>query len=673
MKVAAGTHPFRNDAWPRFRARAARRWKDFRWSWPSFLRWSFAVLVALILGAVLWLYFLDWNTMRGPVGRYVSHRLGREVRIEGNLKVDLFSWTPSLSAQGVTIANPAWAKDKLAADVGRFAMSVRLMPLFSGRLVLPNVEIDDAHVLVVRDADGNTNWDMASSTKEGWQLPPIHRFVVKDGHLRVEDAVRKVTFVGSVNSNETAGGGDRAFSLSGDGMLNRSKFSAQVFGGPLLHVDASHPYRFTADISSGATHITAAGMFPRPFHLNQVAANTTFAGPSMSELYDLTGLVLPSTPPYRISANITRDGAVYRFANLTGTVGRSDLNGEMTVLTAQTPNFLKATLSSKQLRFVDLGPLVGQKPVGAKAQAAGLRALPDAPLDVDRLRQMNADVQYDAQSITAQDFPLKDFHTHVMLDNGVLSLDPLTFDFTRGKLAGRIRIDATRAVPATDLDARLSGIHIEQFVKGAPPPVEGVLAARARLHAVGASVHQAAANADGAVTFVVPSGRVRKSFAELTGIDVLNGLGLLLSGDTSTADLRCALVRFDAKNGNLAAERFTIDTESVLIQGRGDVNLKDETMALEVQGHPKELRIGRLRAPITISGSFDNPHIGLKAGSALAQGGIATALGFLNPIAAILAFVDPGLAKDANCAALTASAAQGPAPVKAQPVRHRKR
>ncbi len=55
----------------------------------------------------------------------------------------------------------------------------------------------------------------------------------------------------------------------------------------------------------------------------------------------------------------------------------------------------------------------------------------------------------------------------------------------------------------------------------------------------------------------------------------------------------------------------------------------------------------------------------MKAGAALSQGGIAAALGFLNPFAAILAFVDPGLAKDANCAALTQTAAHGKAPVKA--------
>ena len=43
---------------------------------------------------------------------------------------------------------------------------------------------------------------------------------------------------------------------------------------------------------------------------------------------------------------------------------------------------------------------------------------------------------------------------------------------------------------------------------------------------------------------------------------------------------------------------------------------------------------------------------------------IAVALGFINPLASILAFVDPGLANDQNCMALTSQAAQGKAAVK---------
>jgi uncharacterized protein involved in outer membrane biogenesis len=192
-----------------------------------------------------------------------------------------------------------------------------------------------------------------------------------------------------------------------------------------------------------------------------------------------------------------------------------------------------------------------------------------------------------------------------------------------------------------------------------------LLSARAKLHAMGNSVRKAAANASGGVTFVVPRGAMRKAFAELTGIDVLNGLGLLLTNDKSSTGVRCAVAQFDAHDGTLTAKQFTLDTDDVLVQGQGTVNLKDETLDMSIKGSPKAFRIGRIRAPITISGTIDHPSVGLKAGAALGQGGIAAALGFLNPFAAVLAFVDPGLAKDANCAALTQTAAHGKAPVKA--------
>ncbi|HWA91316.1 MAG TPA: AsmA family protein [Rhizomicrobium sp.] len=648
--------------------------ESYRWSWPAFAEWLIGVLLLTIASAILILYFLDWNKMRGPVGRYVSYRLGREVRIEGPLKVKLFSWTPSVDAGHVVIANPGWTREPHAADIGRFQASVRLMPLFGGKTIIPYVTLDKPDIVVIRDLSGRTNWDFGSSSGKPWTIPPIRRFVVRDGHVRIDDRVRKVLFEGAVSSSEQPGAGDRAFRLTGDGRLNRNKFTADVHGGPLLNVDVNKPYRFAADIHSGTTHVTADAVLPKPFHLGRFGAKASFSGASMADLYYLTGLVFPMTPPYRLSADVTREGSVYSFKNMTGVVGQSDLHGEMTAYTGQTPTFLKAVLASKQLRFVDLGPFIGAKPVETKAAAPvalRTRALPDTPLDVGRVRQMNADVQYDAASIASKDLPLREFHMHLLLDNAVMTIDPLTFDFVTGKLSGAVKVDARGAVPVSDVDARLSNIHLEQFVGGKPPPVEGVLQARAKLHAPGASVHEAASHANGAVTLVVPSGKVRKAFAELTGIDVLNGLGLLLTNDKSDADLRCALVRFDARGGTLATERFTIDTESVLIQGKGSVNLNDETVNMQVTGQPKEFRIGRVRAPITIGGTLSNPSLGIEAGQAVAQGGIAAALGFLNPIAAVLAFVDPGLAKDANCAALTANAAQGPAPVRAaKRVRH---
>src|SRR5689334_6829201 len=38
--------------------------------------WTIGLIIALIAAALVWLYFLDWNTMRGPVGRWASMKLG---------------------------------------------------------------------------------------------------------------------------------------------------------------------------------------------------------------------------------------------------------------------------------------------------------------------------------------------------------------------------------------------------------------------------------------------------------------------------------------------------------------------------------------------------------------------------------------------------------------------
>ena len=56
----------------------------------------------------------------------------------------------------------------------------------------------------------------------------------------------------------------------------------------------------------------------------------------------------------------------------------------------------------------------------------------------------------------------------------------------------------------------------------------------------------------------------------------------------------------------------------------------------------------------------------MQTGQALAQGGVAAVLtSLLSPLAGILPFVEPGLAKDANCAALIAEGRSRGAPVRA--------
>ncbi len=626
------------------------------WTFLRVVAWTVGVLVALLAAAILWLYFLDWNTMRGPLARYASARLGRSVTIEGKLDVHIFSFTPRVSASGVKIANPDWAGSPHAADLPNLTFTFRLLPFLFGNTILPLVRFERPDIVIVRQADGRTNWDFGGGNG-GWDLPPIQRFLVHQGHIRIDDRVRKLVFTGTVSSEENAGAGGAAFRLLGDGTLNGNTFTAEVHGGPLIHVDASKPYAFAADVHSGATHVTADGAITHPFHLGQFSAATTISGPNLSELYYLTGLAMPHTAAYTIRGTLTRDGSLYQYKDFSGMVGSSDLRGSLAVETSGAKPFIRGAVASKVLAFKDLGELFGGKSAAAVAQG---RLLPDQPLHVERLRQMDADVDYDAGTIRSQDFPMRGVHAHIGLQNAVLLLKPLAFQFGYGKLSGLLRIDARHAVAATEVDARVTDMRVEQFVAGDPPPVSGLVEARAVLHGSGNNVRSVATTAGGQATFVVPQGKFREAFAELTGIDLINGLGLLLADDKSDTNLRCAVAHFDAAGGVFRADHFVFDTDPVRVEGHGSIDLNNETLNLVVQGKPKEFRIGRVRAPILITGPLAHPHIGIRTQDALLQGGIAVALGVLFAPAAILPFVDPGLAKDANCAGILAQAhAQG--------------
>jgi uncharacterized protein involved in outer membrane biogenesis len=290
--------------------------------------------------------------------------------------------------------------------------------------------------------------------------------------------------------------------------------------------------------------------------------------------------------------------------------------------------------------------------------------LPETVLHTERLRQSNAEVDYRADSIKSRDFPLTGLSTHISVQDGVLNLKPLAFSFTQGKLSGSLKIDGRKDIPVSSVDARITDLKAENFIKASDKPIQGLLEARAVVTGAGKSVHGAASNANGTFTAVVPSGGMRRSLAEWTGVDVLTALSLNLAGNNSNTNLRCAVAGFQVKDGVMASQQFVIDTDPVRVDGSGTINLRDETINLQLQGKPKNFQLVRLRAPITVTGSLAHPELGVKAGPAVGQGGLAAALGFLNPLAAILAFIDPGLAKDANCGPLLAEAKAQGAPVR---------
>ncbi|HZO22906.1 MAG TPA: AsmA family protein [Steroidobacteraceae bacterium] len=302
----------------------------------------------------------------------------------------------------------------------------------------------------------------------------------------------------------------------------------------------------------------------------------------------------------------------------------------------------------------------------SEAAAAGGLLLPDAHLQVERVRGMDATVHYQALTVVAQKVPIRHLDFTLRLKDGVIDIQPLSLSLPQGKISGTVRIDASRDVPDVTLDMRLNSIQLSQFrPRNSAPLATGTLVGRVQLHGHGSSVHDAAATADGIVTVAVPHGEVREAFAELTGIDIARGLGLLLAHNQQETGIRCGVANFQAQNGVLNAKDIVFDTDTVLVTGKGDIDLRNEKLNLTMNGQPKKFRFFRIKSPIALGGTLRKPSIGLKPGNTPAQAGVAVALGtLLTPVAAALAFIDPGLAKSADCSALLDEAKGHGAPVK---------
>jgi len=660
----------------------------------------------LILLVAFGLMF-DWNRLRTPLAHLITRKTGRSAAIDGNLAVHLLSWTPGVTVEGLKIGNPTWAERPLMLDVPRLTVRISLPRLLTGRLVITELAADAPQIDLERDAQSRASWDFGSggeqphdSREANGVIPAIRQLDIEAGKIRFADRVRKLDLSADVSANERRGSGG-GFTLKGTGSLNARPFSVQFSGSPLLNVAPDNPYTFDSRVEAGDIEARAKVRISHPFDLTDSEAAISVSGKDLANQYYLTGLALPNTPPYRFSADIKRAGTQYQLDNVRGELGHSDISGQLHVDTGQQRPKLTGSLESKALNFGDLAAPLGAQPTASAADApaavagntAALTAgaptatataqnlgtpnpanpappvanhgflLPDADLQLNRVRGMDADVRYRADSVVATPaFPLHAVRFHITIDDGLLSLDPVSFILPEGEVVGAVSIDARGDVPQSAVDLKLQQIDLSQLkTKGETDgPVGGILVGRIDLHGPGASIHKFASNMDGTVSFVIPSGSIREAIAELTGINVAAGLGLLITKDQKQSNIRCGVANFVAKDGVLGAKTIVIDTTNVLITGGGDVNFGKETLDLQIQGKPKHLRLVRLRTPIMLGGSLAKPTVGVAPAKLLEQAGEATALGvLLTPVAAILAFVDPGLAKDANCAALTSDPSLG--------------
>src|SRR5262249_18982265 len=148
-------------------------------------------------------------------------------------------------------------------------------------------------------------------------VPAMRHFGLTNGHVRYIDDKLRIALDGIFTTEESSNPNNPGrFELHGEGAVNANPFTLTFAGPPLIHVQRDRPYAFVADLRAGATHLMGNGEITRPFDFNNWHADLEGSGADLADLYQLTGLTLPNTPPYHLRARIERDGDVYGMPRL---------------------------------------------------------------------------------------------------------------------------------------------------------------------------------------------------------------------------------------------------------------------------------------------------------------------------------------------------------------------
>ncbi|MCO7622638.1 AsmA family protein [Pseudomonas guariconensis] len=673
------------------------------------LTWILTSLLTLLAILVVVIATFDWNRVKPLLNEKVSEALHRPFAINGNLAVQWHrepseggwrAWIPwpHFVAEDLTLGNPDWLEAPRMVGLERVTFRLSPVPLVFQQIVIPRIDLTKPTASLTRLADGRANWTFDLGPKDEnaqpspWVLD-IGAIGFDQGNVSFDDQTLKTRMkvqidplgkpipfseiVGKARAEKTGVAQDYAFGLKAQGTYKGQPVSGTgKIGGLLALQDASQPFPLQADARIGDTRVALAGTLTDPRNLGALDLRLRLSGSSLGNLYPLTGVTLPDTPAYATDGHLTANlhdaqGARFRYEGFNGKIGDSDIHGDLTFVASQPRPKLSGNLVSEQLLFKDLAPLIGadsnaeQKARGGASKQPTGKVLPVEEFRTERWRAMDADVTFSGKRIVhSEQLPFKDLSAHVLLEDGLLRLEPLRFGVAGGNLNANIRLDG-RSVPMQGR-ARLSarGFKLKQlFPSFAPMQTSfGELNGDADLSGRGNSVAALLGTSNGDLSLLINDGAISRSLMEIAGLNVGNYVIGKLFGDEEVR-INCAAANVGIKDGLATTRLFVFDTENAIIYINGTANFATEQLDLKITPESKGLRLFSLRSPLYVRGPFAKPSAGVQAVPLALRGAGMVALGVaMGPAAGLLALIAPGDDVPNQCTPLLEQMKAGKAP-----------
>lgn len=621
------------------------------------------ISLAILLGAAFYFiaHSIDANKVKTQISSLVLNKTGRTLAINGDLSWSFFPWI-GFRIQNVSLSNPANFNANTAfATLKEADVSVRLLPLLSGKIQIRNISFDGLQVNLIRNAQAQTNWSewkvanaapvsapaaTASTTKD--TTPDdmslnvsIADFTIVHSQINYDDAQTKQHM--SVNNLYLEGtnvGTQQLFPLNFSFDL-----SAPYFANPLA-VNFNGNFNIDANLQTFAINQIDLTMDKLELQGNLSAKNIenklTFQGDLHIMPLDLTKLLpefnvkLPAFKDPTALQNISSDIAFNGDQNSVNinpikiSVDNSNLMGNVAINNFANPaiNF-KLDLDNFNLdRYLPAAaaPATTQNNSTAPAQAT-TPTNTDQPINLptEMLRKLNIDGTFNISQLVAAKLHLNSVALTFAAHQGLIKLAPMRANLYEGNLASSASIDVRNVTPQYSFATTLSNVQAKDLLADL----------------TGSSLVTGMANFDSAVS--TQGNTVKELTAHLNGNGkfsftkgVLNGININYELARAKAMLGKAAqptaptqnsTDFGQMTGNFQIVNGIVNNNDLLIinptftgKGNGNANLNTSQLNYHLKLHSAQIpELANYQIPINISGPFKAPSVNLDMQDILKQ------------------------------------------------------
>ncbi|MCE7796640.1 AsmA family protein [Sphingobium sufflavum] len=595
----------------------------------------------LLLALVLLLATFPVGWLKGRAERQLGERFGTAVRIGALERESGFSFSPVIRVADVHVPQQPWAGRGELAAIGLLRVRVPVLPLLVGRGDVDALTASDIRLNLVRAADGRANWrggkdgDNDSDAGGGAGFAGVR---IENAVIRYRDAVQRRAFTLSVTADPVAG-----LSARGRGTVDGAPVTLRVRGGAMA---PGRPWPFEADIAGAALTMAAKGSMAAPLDTRALTFRVTARADDLKRIDRIIEAGLFGTQPVALAADVRRADGAWIVQSLTGTIGRSRLNGHISARKVDGRVKLDGDVRFAALDFEDLASDEGNARARALEQAEGLRLVPNTRINIGKIDRTDGRIGVRVDRILGGRRPssLRDLSGVLHLDRRILTVEPLRIGLTRGAITGKVVVNQRDGQPAPRVTIALdmTGSSIAALVGGGEAGIDARMDARVRLTGVGSTVREAVGRSDGSIGIVARNGVLPAKIAALIGFDVGRGL---LGRDEERATLRCAIVRLDMRGGTGTFAPLLIDTSASQTRGTGAVSFPNEAIAATLTGAPKKDALLVVPGYITARGTIREPEVVVPP-QTKSVGNVLKAIG------RAITGHDEVLATDADCATL---------------------